>query len=246
MSLAELEARTKVRAGYLAALEEERFERLPPYPFARGFLRSVALELDLDPGPLVQRLAEAMRGVGPSSADGWRRLETVLMPGVRPSRFRRLVVTWGMLLVVAGAAMAVYFVQQLRQLVVPPAVEAPLASPADSARGIGPVGPAAAHLPASPGPAGFSESEPGVPGGSLEVEVGATGRSWIRVIADGQIVFEGFVYAGSTRRWRADKVLTIRVGNAGALTLLVDGRDLGVMGLPGEVVTRTFRKDGVP
>lgn len=246
MSLAELEARTKVRTGYLTALEEERFEGLPPYPFTRGFLRSVALELNLDPGPLVQRLAEAMRDAGPASADGWRRLDTVVVPAVRRSRFRRLAVAWGMLAVVAGAAMAVYFVLQLRQLSTPSVAEAPRASPTGAGRGIGPAGPAAAQIPAPPAPAGASTAGPGDPGGSIGVEIRAAGRSWIRVISDGQTIFEGFVHAGETRRWRAHQMLTIRVGNAGALTLLVDGRDLGVAGLPGEVVTRTFRKDGVP
>jgi cytoskeletal protein RodZ len=246
ISLADLEARTKVRAGYLTALEEERFEHLPPYPFARGFLRSVAVELGLDPEPLIQRLAEAMRDRAPSSADGWRRLDMVIVPAVRPSRLRRIAVTWGMLIVVAGAAIAVYFVQQLHQFGMPSVVEAPLAPPTGAGRGIGPVGPAAGQVPASPGPAGASEAGPGDPGGSIGVEIEATGRSWVLVIADDQAVFEGFVLAGQRRLWRAERVLTIRVGNAGALTLLVDGRDLGVMGLPGEVVTRTFRKDGVP
>lgn len=223
ISLADLEARTKVRAGYLTALEEERFEHLPPYPFARGFLHSVAVELDLDPEPLVQQLAEAMRKTRPPSSDGWRRLDAVLVPAVRSSRFRRLAMTWGMLILAAGAVMAVYFVQQLRVLSMPAVVEAPTASPV-----------------------GVSAAGPGLPGGSLEVEIRAARRSWVLVIADDQAVFEGFVLAGETRLWRADRVLTIRVGNAGALTLLLNGRNLGPLGLPGEVVTRTFKKDGVP
>jgi transcriptional regulator with XRE-family HTH domain len=48
LDLAEVERRTRVRARYLAALEEERFELLPGEAYARAFLRSYAEFLGLD------------------------------------------------------------------------------------------------------------------------------------------------------------------------------------------------------
>jgi len=78
------------------------------------------------------------------------------------------------------------------------------------------------------------------------VEVRATGRSWLLVVADQRPVFEGFVHAGDARRWDARAAIRIRVGNAGAVTLAVDGRDLGRLGRPGEVVDRTYPQDATP
>ena len=44
----ELEHTTKIRAKYLRALEEERFELLPSHPYVKGFLRTYAEQLGLD------------------------------------------------------------------------------------------------------------------------------------------------------------------------------------------------------
>jgi hypothetical protein len=48
LELAQVESDTCVRARYLRALEEERFELLPGTAYVRGFLRTYASYLDLD------------------------------------------------------------------------------------------------------------------------------------------------------------------------------------------------------
>ena len=49
----ELEERTKIRPKYLRALEEERFDILPAPTYVKGFLRTYADALGLDPQPFV-------------------------------------------------------------------------------------------------------------------------------------------------------------------------------------------------
>lgn len=44
----EMEFRTKVRAKYLRALEEERFDQLPAHTYIKGFLRAYAEALGMD------------------------------------------------------------------------------------------------------------------------------------------------------------------------------------------------------
>ena len=44
----ELEERTKIRAKYLRALEDERFDQLPGHAYVKGFLRTYADSLGLD------------------------------------------------------------------------------------------------------------------------------------------------------------------------------------------------------
>jgi cytoskeleton protein RodZ len=48
LDVTELEAETKIRAKYLRALEEERFDLLPGDAYAKGFLRTYAERLGLD------------------------------------------------------------------------------------------------------------------------------------------------------------------------------------------------------
>lgn len=53
LDFSELEQRTKIRPKYLRALEEEQFDLLPAPTYVRGFLRSYAHALGLDPQPFV-------------------------------------------------------------------------------------------------------------------------------------------------------------------------------------------------
>jgi curved DNA-binding protein CbpA len=49
IDLDEIALRTKVNSGYLASLEEERFSKLPPRVYVRGFVMAFAGCLGLDP-----------------------------------------------------------------------------------------------------------------------------------------------------------------------------------------------------
>jgi cytoskeleton protein RodZ len=54
LDIADVEARTKIRAKYLRALENEEFGLLPGSTFVRTFLRTYAEVLGLDPNRLVE------------------------------------------------------------------------------------------------------------------------------------------------------------------------------------------------
>src|SRR5436190_4627239 len=54
LDIADVEARTKIRAKYLRALENEEFGLLPGSTFVRTFLRTYAELLGLDPHRLVE------------------------------------------------------------------------------------------------------------------------------------------------------------------------------------------------
>ena len=60
LGIDQLEANTKIRAKYLMALEDERFEALPGTAYARAFLRDYAEQLGLDPQALVDRLNQVV------------------------------------------------------------------------------------------------------------------------------------------------------------------------------------------
>jgi cytoskeleton protein RodZ len=53
IDLAEAERATKIRAKFLRAMEEERWEELPAPVYARSFLSTYAAYLGLDDGPLI-------------------------------------------------------------------------------------------------------------------------------------------------------------------------------------------------
>ncbi len=77
------------------------------------------------------------------------------------------------------------------------------------------------------------------PGWELRVQIRG-GRAWLRVIVDGEKAFEGTLPDGTEKRWEARESLILRTGNAGATYVTVNGRELGVLGKPGEVVEKVW------
>jgi cytoskeletal protein RodZ len=263
LSLADLQSRTKVRAKYLSALEDERYEDLPPFPYARGFLLAAAQELGLESDSLVARLSHVMAAL-PAAQGGERpRLDAGVTPAVRRSRFRRMLTLIGGALIVVGVALVVYFAQQLREFSQPAPPPVAVATPAPAASVTSTPAPtlsagaassaqqtpqpatsptAASSLQATPAPQNPTPRDltlTGTDGVTLEITL--SGASWLRVIGDGRTIFEGIVRDGESRRWQARQTLSIRVGNGGAVSGTVNGQPLGVFGGNGQVVDRTFR-----
>jgi hypothetical protein len=74
----------------------------------------------------------------------------------------------------------------------------------------------------------------------VRLELHAADVSWLRVVADDRRVFEGFIRPGESWVWEARQTLSVIIGNASAVSLQVNGRHVGTLGRPGEVVRRTF------
>jgi hypothetical protein len=82
LDIADVESRTKIRAKYLRALENEEFGMLPGPTFVKTFLRTYAEELGLDPQVLVEEYratyetrdeAEHLQQLGPTAVSRDRR-----------------------------------------------------------------------------------------------------------------------------------------------------------------------------
>ncbi len=269
LTLAEASARTRIRASYLAALEEEQLDALPPYPFVRGFLRTYAVELGLDPDRLLQRLTVIMPEPAPRPIEESRRLESTIVPARPLTLAQQIGRSAGIVGLVAGIVLVLYFAKQLHEFSQPvPAATPQGVAPTPQAVAPSPQAVAVTPQPAAPTPQAPSRQSPAAPtpavqvspaptpaaptdvttqitGNGIAIDVEATGRSWILVVADDVVVYQAFVTAGERRRWQANGSMTVRVGNAGVVILTVNGRSVGPLGGRGEVVSRTFRKDEV-
>jgi transcriptional regulator with XRE-family HTH domain len=90
LDIADVEAKTKIRAKYLRALENEEFGMLPGPTFVKTFLRSYAEVLGLDPHRLVEDYrarfepreeADALKPIGPPGLARDRRRRAPRPPG---------------------------------------------------------------------------------------------------------------------------------------------------------------------
>lgn len=66
--------------------------------------------------------------------------------------------------------------------------------------------------------------------------------SWVRIVADGDVQFEGTLTKGEERTWQADEELTVRAGNAGAVVVKINNAaEAKPLGDPGSVQTVTYQ-----
>ncbi len=235
-SLDAMERLTKVRTTYLRALEDERFDLLPERIYVRGFLRTYAVALGFNPQELLEIYDRAfVEPLGPIVGD--RAVEIPIRPAAPRSRFRRLLVFAVTALGLVLIFLAYVGVQQVRDFnqpvppARPPAPPAPAPAPPAPAPALPAPAPAPpASAPAPPTPAVSAPSPPSniqpapTQLAGVRLELKASGRSWVRVVGDGNLLFDGFVVAGDVRTWTAVKQLDVQIGLVSAVALVVNGR----------------------
>lgn len=202
LEIADVERETRIRAKYLNALEEERFDVLPAVAYVRGFLRTYAEFLGLDGNLLVdefnQRFAppeDELPPIQPSGLGGGGRRFGQPMLGV----------------VVAALTFSVIAVWQLgftsaERTAIPQARAAPIARPLAAPR------PKA--KPVAKKPAGKPALVPARPGGTLVVRA-VRGDCWVAVrlgSASGPVVYQRIVGKGGVVRFGLGRTLWVRLG----------------------------------
>jgi cytoskeleton protein RodZ len=81
---------------------------------------------------------------------------------------------------------------------------------------------------------------PSLTSGPVKIDVSLTDRSWIEVVVDGDVKFNGMMEKGSTQSWSGQKDIQIFSGNAGAVKLVYNQAPAVVMGKTGQVETKKF------
>ena len=107
-----------------------------------------------------------------------------------------------------------------------------------------PTAPAAAETTTT-SPAPVEQSEIVSDGTKVDISITASrGRSYLRVSDEqGQVFFDGQISQGEEKIYSSTSKLTLKVGNAGALDLRVNGKTVPSIGISGQVVTVTYGLD---
>jgi cytoskeleton protein RodZ len=112
--------------------------------------------------------------------------------------------------------------------------------------------PADAKTPAATSPAGAPSPESSTqaqiptsnPNAPVRVEVTAGDMVWVSAKADGKNSFSGTLTANQTRTFDANDTLTLRLGNAGGVTIKLNGQPIPAVGPKGQVRTVQFTSGG--
>jgi cytoskeleton protein RodZ len=274
VSLADVEAGTRIRQKYLEALENGAFEELPRGAVARGFLRTYADYLGLDPDEVLRLYSREsgdteeevpMAEPGKPRYVDYRPLEVELLDSRPALGWLRWVVA---LLVVAVLATAAWWffgrgwVTGWSSLAfwapptsTPTATSTPtpwivtatpsqtptiaplVATPASDLLLL-PTPTVPATITPTPAPTATPEIVP-----QIAMTVTVNQRSWVRVVADGEVVQEGILEGGESRFWNAGESMAVRTGNGGGVDLILNGEEWGPMGEIGQVVERVWAVD---
>jgi cytoskeleton protein RodZ len=90
-----------------------------------------------------------------------------------------------------------------------------------------------AKKPQTPPPASESPVEP-VPSGEKDLTIAATEPSWISVTSGQSRIFGGILKPNESRRFSLHTPLTLVIGNAGGVRVIVNGQTLAPLGKIGE------------
>jgi cytoskeleton protein RodZ len=265
LSLRDVENATKIRTRYLEGLEREDYSMLPDQVYVQGFLKTYANYLGLDGEALAQEFRERRaprreRGLNyerPRSSEFER---PMMSPGGLAGAERRRISGAAVLTVVLALILialvggALYYVgsrsagtpggddppkgpvaQELRDQEAP-AEPAPEPRPAQDA-------PAPEEPPAVREETPASEEPPAAEAadGTVDVVVSVGDRaSWLNVEADGVVVYYQTAPAGFVSTFRGGEYVSVTAGDAGAVSVEVDGRSVGPLGDDGQVTTQTY------
>jgi transcriptional regulator with XRE-family HTH domain len=221
LSLEEVERTIRFSARHIRAVEEGRFERLPPQPYGRGLIRAYALLVGVEPEQLLRAAGDALDGEGA----GRRRIFRT------PLRERATWREWTVPFALALAVATLLLVQgALRPP--PPTLEEPQEAPAVVARPVQPPAAPADLMPA----AGPAEQEPASAPG-VRVLLRSAGTTWVEAAADAAGARRYDLGPGQNLELTARERLTLSLGDAGVVRLRVGERELGFIGYKGESKT---------
>jgi hypothetical protein len=82
------------------------------------------------------------------------------------------------------------------------------------------------------------------PESRIHLELSATEPSWLSMTSDGKAAYNGMLDAAATKTLDSHDRARIRMGNAGAVNVLFNGKSLGALGKRGQVRTIEFTAAG--
>jgi cytoskeletal protein RodZ len=225
LTIAEVADRAKLRVAVLQAIENDDFSLCGGDTYARGHLKVIAGILKIDSKSLLELFDEKFGKFETALLDlsekGKRNLE-------KPSKSTKA--SWKTLSAIAVAVIALVTVVQIS--------------------GSSPKNEVVSATSESETPPSVEQPIPATASTEPEAKVVITGvrsYSWISVSdAAGNSIFTGEVKKGESKEFTDAQLLRFVIGNAGAVTLTVNGEERGIPGKIGEVVRLQVAADDAP
>lgn len=204
-TLSDMEKGTKIMGRMLSALENERWEELPPPVYVKGYIQNYASVLGVDPKPLLEEYARDT--AARTEHAPVRRIPEVTVVPRRLDMHQIPRKAWiAIAIAVLVVALLVWGITSL--------VGRNDAPP-----------PIAPETTSTPEPQQNTTTGAEAPGNSfvLDVSVAEGQSSWLQITVDSLIAYEGTLPGGESKHWTVSDSAVVKVGKPTAVTVKRDG-----------------------
>jgi cytoskeleton protein RodZ len=216
---------TRIRETLIKDIESDQFDSCGGNAYARGHIRTIAKVLNLNADLLVEKFAQTTGDFDRPMIDLLEENNVIKQRAPRPA------ISFKALASVAAGVVSL--------LIAVPAVISLFPNDTTS-----PLAPSSQGLAPSTTDQNSQVVASTTTGVSLVVS-GISGKSWIGIQdASGAQIFSGSITAGEVKSFGEDQLIHATIGNAAAVSLNVNGQEIGTPGGVGEVVHLSFTPNG--
>ncbi|MBV6340997.1 helix-turn-helix domain-containing protein [Candidatus Magnetobacterium casense] len=242
MSLKDIATKTRVRREYLEAIEEERFEKLSADIYIKGYIRAYLKALSVDPAEGLRLYNEQTR----KSREAELRMQE---PEVKPFLPIRQLLYTAIALIAIAVGVFFFYQDQTKSS----AAKNFTAADAMISKNIANTGfkdeqpavgkpvivkaPKSVTVPVTVFDVKSADTSVAVKH-NLSLEV--LEATWISITIDGKDKKAMTLMPGDTAHWAGEDNFSLKLGNAGGVRVTFDGKNLGVPGPRGSVLTVKF------
>jgi len=217
LDLRQISDTLKIKYDYLRAIEEGAYERIPADVYVKGYLREYARSLNLDPEATLEAYAQEVGRPQPDQQSPSPEQHT-------PKKKSRILYIL-LPLIVLFALVVVVWQSPAPEKPNPSEVRTPVAEPVKE--------PAGQPMGEPP----VQETSPVKKDPSFHMlEIHANDTVWLFVMIDQTETRELLMQPGETLQLQAKKGFSLKIGNAGGIRLVFDGKDIGRLGEKGTVI----------
>ncbi len=274
ISVDEIEKLTHIRARYLVDMEAGNFKDIPSLVQARGLLTGYASFLNLDVDGLLGLFAEALQKrrielLPPVSAASKKKKTVVSAPertGLK--RFLTMDFIIGSVTIVGLVLFGIWSASRIissgkeENAAPPPISDVLMQNPTSETGNLATPSPESTEVMRNPESIGQvpttdlnaaavvegGSPTPPVPDlgtASMQVYIVPNQRVFLQVTTGKKVAFLGRTVPGNAYPFTSDERIEVISGNAAALQIYYNQRDLGTLGLPGQTLRLIFSKDGI-
>jgi len=231
LSIEDLSASTNIRTALLKEIESNNFANCGGETYARGHIRNIATKLGVDPLIFIAAFEDEQMHTDRSMKE--LLVENSVMR--QPEEARK--VSWKVLATISVSSL---FIVGLAQIIISNTATVEIPEPIASITATESATPSPEATEATP-----TEQATVSTGEGVELVVSATrAKSWLFVSdATGRTLFSGQMSRGSSKTFRTDVSLNVKIGNAGGVDLTVNGKKVDSIGVDGEVVSVSYGVD---